>query len=98
MENILKNLSLSDVFIFGFFFGMLFSMLHDVVISLTNYLTEKSWRISDYERIIYENLEQYDVFGDRDKELVSRARVNYLIRLKRKNRLDNLISKFKRKG
>lgn len=82
-------------FIFSIFVsGILFNMLQDLIMSITNYLNEKAWKVRDYERIIYMNLTPYDVVLD--KEIVFNAIKNYEKReIKRKN-LDRFLNIFRR--
>lgn len=84
-------------FIFGIFIlGILFNMLQDLIMSITNYLNEKAWKVRDYERIIFMNLKPYDVDTIEDKEIVFNAIKNYEKReIKRKN-LDRFLNKFRR--
>lgn len=84
-------------FIFGIFIlGILFNMLQDLIMSITDYLREKAWRVRDYERIICMNLRPYDVDTIEDKGIVCNAIKNYEKReIKRKN-LNRLLNKFRR--
>lgn len=85
-------------FIFSIFVsGILFNMLQDLIMSITNYLNEKAWKVRDYERIICMNLRPYDVVLVEDIEIVFNAIKNYEKReIKRKN-LDRFLNKFRRK-
>lgn len=91
-------------FIFSIFIsGILFNMLQDLIISITDYLREKAWKVQDYERIISNYIYSTDlmdkVFKDNnisDHELVTNAYVNYRKReIKRKN-LDRFLNRFRR--
>ena len=85
-------------FIFSIFVsGILFNMLQDLIMSITNYLNEKAWKVRDYERIIFMNLRPYDIDTIEDQEIVCNAINNYEKReIKRKN-LDRFLNKFRRK-
>lgn len=84
--------------LFGIFIlGILFDMLQNLIMSITNYLNEKAWRVRDYERIICMNLRPYDVVLTEDIGIVFNAIKNYEKReIKRKN-LDRFLNKFRRK-
>ena len=46
--------------IFFAFLGYLICLLHDVLLSLNNFLNEKAWRVHDYEKIIFRYVDEYD--------------------------------------
>lgn len=90
-------MEINDFICFGFCVGIMFSMLQDLIMSITNYLNEKAWKVRDYERIICMNLGPYDVVLVEDIEIVFNAIKNYEKReIKRKN-LDRFLNKFRRK-
>lgn len=83
-------------FIFGIFIlGILFNMLQDLIMSITNYLNEKAWKVRDYERIICMNLKPYDVDTIEDKEIVCNAIKNYEKRETKRKNLDRFLNKFR---
>ena len=96
MEEIFNNYSLSDILLIGFFIGIIFNMIQDIIISLIDYLQEKAWRVKDYEKIIYEYLNTYDVYTDEEKEIIATARNNYNKKLKKRKKIDNFFNKFKK--
>lgn len=87
-----------DKLIFNaFILGIIFNMIQDLIMSLTDYLREKSWLVRDYEEIIYENVGTwyYDNDEAQKKELVARAIKNHMKRIQKRSRLDKLLNKFK---
>ena len=84
-------------FIFSIFVsGVLFNMLQDLIMSITNYLNEKAWKVRDYEKIIYMNLRPYDIDTIEDKEIVFNAIKNYEKRETKRKNLDRFLNKFRR--
>jgi len=95
MEEILKHMNGNDYFIYGFMCGIIFTMFYNIILSLTNYITEKAWKINDYERILYKtyNDEQYN---EKDIECMGQAVLNYKKRLDKRKKIDNFFNKFKK--
>lgn len=90
-------MEINDFICFGFIVGFTFSMLQNLIMSITDYLREKAWKVQDYERIIFMNLRPYDIDTIEDQEIVCNAINNYEKReIKRKN-LDRFLNKFRRK-
>lgn len=107
MEELLSNYSLSDIFIFGFFIGMVFNIIQDIIMSLIDYLSEKAWRVIDYEEIFYKIDQVYmnydaknDLTENLSKEeilLVNEGINNYKKRLQKRKNLDRFLNKFRRR-
>lgn len=89
-------MEINDFICFGFFVGIMFSMLQDLIMSITNYLNEKAWKVRDYERIICMNLRPYDVVLVEDIEIVFNAIKNYEKRETKRKNLDRFLNKFRR--
>lgn len=81
---------------FLIFLGFLICSLHDVLLSLSNFLNEKAWRVHDYEKIISRYVGTYDAEDNKEKEIILNAHIEYEQRLKKKERLDKFLSKFRR--
>ena len=88
-------MEIKDFICFGFFCGFVFSMLQDLIMSITNYLNEKAWKVRDYERIICMNLRPYDVVLVEDIEIVFNAIKNYEKRETKRKNLDRFLNKFR---
>ena len=71
--DILKNIS-SEQFFSIFFFGCGFCMLHDILLSIINYINEKAWLVNDYEKMIVKYLNLNDVDNNKERKLISNAR------------------------
>ena len=97
MEVLFNNYSVSDILIFGFVGGFLFNMVYSLGFSLMNYLDEKSFRVKDYEMIIFKYLGTCDVFTEEEKEIIATARNNYVKRMNKGKKISDLLNKFKKK-
>lgn len=95
-------------FIFGIFIlGILFNILQDLIMSITNYLNEKAWKVLDYEEIFYKIDQVYmnydaknDLTENLSKEeilLVNEGINNYKKRLQKRKNLDRFLNKFRRR-
>lgn len=81
---------------FFVFLGFLIGFLHDVLLSLSNFFNEKAWRVHDYEKIIFRYVDEYDAEDTKEEEIIVNAHIEYKQRLKKKERLDKFLSKFRR--
>lgn len=80
-----------------FILGMIFNMIQDLIMSLINYLNDKAWLVRDYEEIIYNYLNCYDVVDFEEKEIICIAVNNYNKRKAKGYKLNKFLDKFRRK-
>ena len=93
LENIVNKIGLNDFMFVCIFIGYIIAMLNDFIVSFMNYLNEKSWRINDYEKIIYDYIGTYDGIDIEEKEIIINAHNNYKKRLNKVNNIENLKNK-----
>lgn len=96
MEEILSKLSLSDILFYGIIIGMVFNMVQALIMSLMDYLREKSWLVSDYEKIIYYNINTLNAITTEEEEIIAIAKDNYEEKLRKKINLDKFLNRFRK--
>lgn len=89
LENLTKLIE-TEMFIefsaMYFWLGFIFYMAFSTIEAGINNVKYKIKLIKDYERIIANNCETYDMSTDKDKKLVSEAKINHKNRLNQKNK------------
>lgn len=80
----------------SFVYGLFVAMLLILIESIEIYILNKSWRVKDYERILYKTYDDIE-YDDKDIECMGQAVIDYKKYLRQKEKLNKFLNKFRKK-
>ena len=95
-NNIIENTPQAHFWII-FSSGYIWCIAICIISNIDRFVTMRMWKMIDYERIINEHLDTYNVDNNEDKMLIARAKRNAEIRYQNKQKKNKILNKIFKK-